>query len=479
MRLRFRLVTVILSLCFVLPVQAAGFDSLSRLLGEGFRISAEARLLGDGGVLATIEPRRQLAPASVSKSYMAAAALNRWGPQHRFTTRLVSEARLDDRGILQGDLMLDGGGDPALTTEDLWRLVQRLHQAGVRGVNGRLRVSQWRFGPVACLTTDRCEARERTRHAYSALLSSAGVNYGNWCVNVAPAEIPGEPATVTGCDSQAPILAIDNRVVTRPDDSGTEINAERVTRDGRDVMHLSGQISTNAHPRDIYRASSDPADQMALILLAMLNQAGISVAGGTDITQDRPASTVTTLAAVDGKPLQELLLRTMNYSNNYMADMLALNLVASPRADLRSAGEAIEAFVAGISDHGPVTLHSGSGLTPENRTSAHGANALLEHLYYRPSLFPSFVATLQSPDNGVMRFIRRGSDTFQRHVMLKTGTLNQPVAVRAVSGYFRTARGRWGVFSVLVNGTASTPYLSWSEVLDPLAMDLERMIDNH
>ncbi|WP_445000342.1 D-alanyl-D-alanine carboxypeptidase/D-alanyl-D-alanine endopeptidase [Halomonas mongoliensis] len=465
----------------LLPViaLASGFPQLGRLADKGFLISAEARLIDEGTVLGAIEPDRQLSPASVTKSYLAAAALDRWGPQHRFATRLVSEARPTSAGLLSGDLILDGGGDPALTTEDLWRLAQRLHQAGVREVDGRLLVSQWRFGPVACITTDRCQARERSANAYSALLSSAGVNYGSWCVSVAPGDAPGQPARVTGCDSQAAVLEIDNRVETRPDNSGTELRAERVTRDDRDIMVLSGQISTNARPRDIYRASSDPAEQMAVTLLAMLEQAGIQVRGGAETTLAEPPVVSRTLAEVESKPLQELLLRVMNYSNNFMADVLALNLVETPRADLRQGGAAIEAFVAGIPDHGPLTLFSGSGLTTENRTSARGGNALLESIYYRPSLFPSFVATLQSPGNGVMRFIRRGSPTFQHHVMLKTGTLNQPVAVRAVSGYFRTRSGRWGVFTVLVNGTGSTPYLSWPEVLDPLSVDLERMIDNH
>ncbi|QTF93323.1 D-alanyl-D-alanine carboxypeptidase/D-alanyl-D-alanine-endopeptidase [Halomonas sp. BM-2019] len=474
-----RSVTLLLACLLPLVAQAEGFAQLGRLADKGFLISAEARLIDEGSVLGAIDPERQLSPASVTKSYLAAAALDRWGPQHRFTTRLLGEARPDEEGVLAGDLILDGGGDPALTTEDLWRLVQRLYQAGVRDVEGRLVVSQWRFGPVECITTDRCQARERSANAYSALLSSAGVNYGSWCVSVGPGAAPGEPARVTGCDSQAAILRIDNRVETRPDNSGTELRAERVTRNGHDVMVLSGQISTNARPRDIYRASSDPADQLAMTLLAMLDQAGIAVHGGADTTLAEPPSGARALAEVEGKPLQELLLRVMNYSNNFMADILALNLVETPRADLRLGGAAIEQFVAGIPDHGPVSLLSGSGLTTENRTSARGANALLESLYHRPSLFPSFVATLQSPGNGVMRFIRRGSPTFQDHVMLKTGTLNQPVAVRAVSGYFRTRSGRWGVFTVLVNGTGSTPYLSWPEVLDPLAVDLERMIDNH
>ena len=78
-----------------------------------------------------------------------------------------------------------------------------------------------------------------------------------------------------------------------------------------------------------------------------------------------------------------------------------------------------------------------------------------------------------------MRFIRRGSETFQHNVMLKTGTLNQPFAVRAVAGYFRTESGRWGVFSVLVNGGSRTPYLNWTKVLEPLAQDLDTMIRAH
>jgi D-alanyl-D-alanine carboxypeptidase/D-alanyl-D-alanine-endopeptidase (penicillin-binding protein 4) len=104
---------------------------------------------------------------------------------------------------------------------------------------------------------------------------------------------------------------------------------------------------------------------------------------------------------------------------------------------------------------------------------------LLERMDQRPALFPSFIAGLQSPTNGAMRFLRRGSDTFQENVMLKTGTLNQPFSVRSTGGYFRTQSGRWGVFSVLVNGTASTPYLAWRQVLEPLADDLESMILSH
>ncbi|RCV88162.1 D-alanyl-D-alanine carboxypeptidase/D-alanyl-D-alanine endopeptidase [Billgrantia montanilacus] len=474
-----RLLGLTLGLLLPLVASGAGFTELERMVERGFLVSAEARLLDTGEVLGAIEPQRQLSPASVTKAYLAAAALDRWGPQHRFTTRLVSDAELNGTGVVAGDLILDGGGDPALTTEDLWRLAQRLHQRGVREVEGRLVVSQWRFGPVECITTDRCQAHTRTANAYSALLSSAGVNYGSWCVSVAPGAAAGQPAQITSCDSQTTIVGIDNHVETHPPNSGTEFSAERVTGEEGDVMVLRGQISLNASPREVYRASSDPAQQTARTMTAMLEQAGIAVRQGYATSVGEPPAAARTLAAVDGKPLQELLLRTMNYSNNFMADVLALNLVDTPRSSLLQAGDAIEHYTTGMPDHGPLIMQSGSGLTTENRTSAHGSNILLESMFHRTALFPSFVASFQSPANGVSRFIRRGSSTFQNHVMLKTGTLNQPIAVRSVNGYFRTLSGRWGAFTVLVNGTATTPWLNWAQVLDPLADDLERMIEAH
>ncbi len=107
----------------------ADFNRLGQLQNKGFSISAEARLLdadaGPNALLGSISPDRQLSPASVTKAYLSAAALNRLGPQHRFTSELVSSASIDN-GVLRGDLVFEGGGDPGLTTENLWRLVQAI-----------------------------------------------------------------------------------------------------------------------------------------------------------------------------------------------------------------------------------------------------------------------------------------------------------------------------------------------------------------
>lgn len=458
--------------------QAAGFDHVARLADKGFVISAQARMLDSGEVLGAINPAQPLSPASVTKLYTAAAALDRWGPQHRFTTRFVSSGSIDASGVLHGDLVLEGGGDPALTSEELWRLIQKLRERGVERVDGQLVVSQWRFGPVACVTTDRCETRTQGTNAYSALLSSAAINYGSWCATVMPGSV-GQPARITSCNTVAPTIRIDNDVETVAAGGSVSLNARRITDDQGDLLRVSGQIPAGTFPQAVYKASSDPADQTGRTLLALLEQSGVPVSGGYVTSQQAPPVSALPLAAVEGKPLQELLLRTLNYSNNFMADMLAMDLTTGSQQSLPDAGHMLERFASGLPGHNAVTLRSGSGLTPENRVSAQSVNALLGAMYARPTLFPTFVAGMQVPVNGPMHFIRRGSQAFQEQVMLKTGTLNEPVTVRAIAGYFRAESGRWGSFAVLVNGTASTPYLSWRETLPMVSEDLTAMIENH
>lgn len=455
---------------------ADGFPATQALTDKGFVVGAQARLLDSGESLGSIAPDRQMTPASVSKLYTAAAALTQWGPQKRFTTELRSSGAIVD-GVLKGDLILDGGGDPGMTSEDYWLLVQGLASRGIRRIDGRVLASQWRFGPVSCVTTDRCDARMRTRHAFDAQLTSTAVDFATWCLRVMPGEAEGVPARVSSCAGPTPLTRVDNRVTT-VSQGNTGISAERTTVNGEDTMVVSGQIRLGSAPSSVYRSSADPAGQALKTLESLMNDAGIAVTGGFAATSSRPATTAQVLSAVEGKPLQELLLRMLNYSNNFMADVLALNLV-NGTPTMQSAGAALSAFATGIPGHGPVDMRSGSGLTPESQTSARGVTALLDHMYHQPALFPVFVAGMQTPVNGPMNFVRRGSQRFQQNVMIKTGTLNEPVPVRAVAGYFRTQSGRWGAFTVMVNGLAPTPYINWTTTLEAVASDIDAMIAGH
>ena len=81
-----------------------------------------------------------LPPASTQKVYTAAAALLRLGPTHRLRTEVRATGSLLEGGILAGDLVLVGGGDPTITGNDLQRMAFEVAGAGVT------RVAGWLYG---------------------------------------------------------------------------------------------------------------------------------------------------------------------------------------------------------------------------------------------------------------------------------------------------------------------------------------------
>jgi serine-type D-Ala-D-Ala carboxypeptidase/endopeptidase (penicillin-binding protein 4) len=78
-------------------------------------------------------------PASVSKAMTSLYALESLGSGYRFTTRLIATGPVQG-GRVQGDLVLAGGGDPELSTDDLGEMAARLRAAGVTEVSGRFLV---------------------------------------------------------------------------------------------------------------------------------------------------------------------------------------------------------------------------------------------------------------------------------------------------------------------------------------------------
>ncbi|MBC5811619.1 MAG: D-alanyl-D-alanine carboxypeptidase, partial [Candidatus Eremiobacteraeota bacterium] len=88
--------------------------------------------------------RVPMTPASTLKLVVAAAALNTFGPNHRFETAFVALAPPDDSGLL-GELWFVGGGDPLLTANDLRGGIGALRRLGVRRLMGPLAVDASEF----------------------------------------------------------------------------------------------------------------------------------------------------------------------------------------------------------------------------------------------------------------------------------------------------------------------------------------------
>ncbi len=114
-------------------------EALIRASGLSGQVGFAVADTGTGKVLETRVDTLGLPPASVTKSITAMYALERLGPEHRFETRLIATGPVEN-GVVKGDLVLAGGGDPTLDTDGLASMARQLKAAGVHEVRGNFKV---------------------------------------------------------------------------------------------------------------------------------------------------------------------------------------------------------------------------------------------------------------------------------------------------------------------------------------------------
>lgn len=148
-----------------------------------------------------------------------------------------------------------------------------------------------------------------------------------------------------------------------------------------------------------------------------------------------------------------------------MADSFALNLLRAhtqPPLSLTAAGAAVTNFARKLETQSRlmqkrsprVFLASGSGLTASSRVSARDLAALLDAMYARAGLFPSFLGALTVPAHTPVSMLKDpGNRAWMRRIAAKTGSFPGGFKVFALAGYMRLPDNGWGAFAVLINGT--------------------------
>ncbi len=372
-----------------------------------------------GVILEAVEADVARPPASVTKALTSLYALETLGPDYRFTTRVMATGPMND-GIVQGDLVLAGGGDPGLDTDDLADLVAQLVAAGVTGVSGAFQV----WGD-ALPGLKKIEPRQLDQLDYNPSLGGLNLNYNRVFFEWAR----------SGADYTVRL------------DARTETLRPVVTTARMEVVDRSTPVYTYAEEPDVdtwtvSRAALGQAGSRWLpvrfpslyagdVFRTLARDAGITLPPVATLI-NAPDGTV--LARHESAPLSEVLRGMMLYSTNLTAELTGMTATAEQDAPV-----AMDASAAAMAQW--ITARTGarlrladhSGLNDENLISAGDMVRILNAEGVRPLLQPIMRAIAMTDQ------ARTPIPDFPASVRAKTGTLN---FVSALSGYVETANGR-------------------------------------
>jgi D-alanyl-D-alanine carboxypeptidase/D-alanyl-D-alanine-endopeptidase (penicillin-binding protein 4) len=381
-------------------------------------------------------------PASNLKLLTAVAALATFGPSYHFVTRVLADAAPDEGGGV-GTLYVRGGGDPALASEDWWRLAAALRLAGVRSAR-RLVVDdsafdRERWHPSWGTTTSR---------AYFAPIGALEANYSAFLVEVRPGTKAGGPARVA-VDPPVAYLRLASRATTGPVGSAVDLQVERSQGDGEEPVLVSGRIPLGSAPQSFRRSVLDPTAYAAAVLEMALQANSIRVAEPARSGSVPPDAVE--LLAFEGRSLGEIVRLMLKFSSNPIAETLTKALSATRGEDPAGWAGGVAASQAALASVGVqlsgLEMVDGSGLSYENRVSPRTLVSALDVARRSFAFGPELLVAL--PIAGSDGTLKDRAEAVRGEVRAKSGLLTRVVAL---SGEARTQQGRDVVFSVLVNG---------------------------
>lgn len=438
--------------------------------------------LSTGKVLADHDGKRLFLPASNTKLFSTSLALTRLGAGHRFTT-LVLAWEEPRAGVLKGDLVLSGGGDPTMSNrpipydrdpalanpmEAIDQLAAQIAARGIRAIEGDVvgDDSAYVWEPYAPGW-----AEDDTVWEYGAPVSALSFNHNCVVLGIAPGSHEDDPAVISPQPS-IEYFVYDNRLRT-VSKGETDIQAERAPGSREVILRGTVRMGDEVPPQWI--AVDDPALYSATALYQALVRRGISVRGHP-VSRHRwagdgaPSLPPVVLAERQSPPLIEVLRVVDKISSNLWAE-LVLREVARVRtgtgsrdAGMKELTEFLKEIGLGSQDY---SFSDASGLSRLTLVKPVAVVALLEYMYRSPvrDLWCG-ILPIGGFDGTLMK--RFGGDPAARNLQAKTGSLTH---VSALSGYAASARYGNLAFSILVNHT-SAPASEVRDVIDRMGLAL-------
>lgn len=383
-----------------------------------------------------------LPTASTLKVITSITALDLLGEDYTFKTNLSYTGEIDSLGVLQGDLIIEGAGDPTLGSDrydstkpeivlEQWK--EAIRQLGINEIQGRIVSDDHLYNgyvvPGTWMWTD-------IGNYYGAGLSSLNWRENKIGVQFTP-QRSGQPASIKPIRETH--FHIVNEVKTGAVGSGDQVYGYLAPYS--EVVYLRGTYGQDLK-KTIEISSPDPALDLALSLAEVLQADSIFVSDTVttakrlmNADQPLPASDRTLITEIESPPLGEIVYWFNQKSINLYGEALlkAIGGISANTFRTQDAAELVGKYWQGKLQISPSELHTfdGSGLSPQNRVTTSAMSKIMQYAKNRPWL-ETFVKSL--PEINKMR--------------MKSGTIG---GVLGYTGYHPSSDGQEYTFSLLVN----------------------------
>jgi len=448
---------------------------------SGASWSVEISSLTDDAIIYRRNKDKCLIPASNVKLFTTVAALQALGPDFKFRTTLLQRGVVDTNGVLHGDLIIIGEGDPAFCDNFAepgmvfmeWGGL--LSRSGIAVIEGSLIAldtlfagnrypSSWEWGDL--------------EYSFAVPVSSLNINEN--CYTVCLYLVSDDSMNI---EMYPPKRTMEFQT----DISITPLNKSKIVWNWKndDLLHLKGVISA-ADTVDL----SIPADYPEVLFIDALESgllsAGIEYNGENNRYAGNPDSIdlheTKVLLEHESPPLSEIVYETNRTSINLFAESILRVAGIKFRSDasLKSSLSAADSILAGMGlNTGSFSLADGSGLSRHNWMSAAAINDLLKSAYYS-DFSEYFIHSLPEYGEGTLENrelildshnLPSGSDYIVR---AKTGSMT---GVRVLSGYILLNEDVYSFSIICNNYTCPSVYIEG--IMDSILAKVIKTVMRH
>jgi len=420
----------------VMRAQAVPIDGVSIYVAE----------VGGKEALLTVNADKARNPASAVKLLTTWAALESLGPAWTWTTEAYVDGEIKN-GVLNGDLILKGYGDPYFITERLWRFQRQLRYRGINQINGNLVIDNDYFDiPPSDTNAFDGEGLRSYNVAPDAFL----VNFQALHMNFTPD--PERSRVRLIADPLPSNLTIENRmrlVNGRCGGYQNGISVAATDAKKRDRLIISGDFGRDCEQYDMTRSALTAPTFAYGVFRALWEESGGSFNG--ELKSGSAPANVEPFYSTESPSLADVITYVNKFSNNVMARQLFLTMGAEMESVPGTLDKARNAVRLVLKRHNlefdELVLENGSGLSRKTRISARNLGAVLQQATVSPWI-AEFVSSMSLPglDGTLRKRFTHEAATGRMH--LKTGRLRD---VFTTAGYVHADSGREYVVVVLQN----------------------------